>query len=53
MIFSAAAMSVARLRCDQGKPEEARELPVYGWLTEGFDARDVKEAKALLEELAT
>jgi predicted ATPase len=33
---------------------EARELlaPVYGWFTEGFDTRDVKEAKALLEELA-
>ena len=49
MIFSAAAMSVARLRCDQGKPEEARELPVYGWLTEGIDPRDLKEAKALRE----
>jgi predicted ATPase len=33
---------------------EARELlaPVYGWFTEGFDTRDLKEAKALLEELA-
>jgi predicted ATPase len=27
--------------------------PVYGWFTEGFDTRDLKEAKALLEELAT
>jgi predicted ATPase len=49
-----AAMSMARLRRDQGKREEARELlaPVYGWFTEGFDTRDLKEAKALLEELA-
>jgi predicted ATPase len=39
---------------DQGKVSEARELlaPVYGWFTEGFDTRDLKEAKALLEELA-
>ena len=39
---------------DQGKPQQARELlaPVYGWFTEGFDTRDLKEAKALLEELA-
>jgi hypothetical protein len=39
---------------DQGKPQQARELlaPVYGWFTEGFDMRDLKEAKALLEELA-
>ena len=50
-----AAMSLARLWRDQGKPEEARELlaPVYGWFTEGFDTRDLKEAKALLEELAS
>ena len=49
-----AAMSMARLWRDQGKREEARELlvPVYGWFTEGFDTRDLKEAKALLEELA-
>jgi predicted ATPase len=49
-----AAMSLARLWRDQGKVSEARELlaPVYGWFTEGFDTRDVKEAKALLEELA-
>jgi predicted ATPase len=48
-------MSMARLWRDQGKREEARELlaPVYGWFTEGFDTRDLKEAKALLEELAT
>jgi len=49
-----AAMSMARLWRDQGKRNEARELlaPVYGWFTEGFDTRDLKEAKALLSELA-
>jgi class 3 adenylate cyclase/predicted ATPase len=49
-----AAMSLARLWRDQGKVSEARELlaPVYGWFTEGFDTRDLREAKALLEELA-
>jgi hypothetical protein len=38
---------------DQGKRDEARELlaPVYGWFAEGFDTRDLKEAKALLDEL--
>jgi predicted ATPase len=47
------AMSLARLWRDQGKVRQARELlaPVYGWFTEGFDTRDLKEAKALLEEL--
>ena len=47
-------MSLARLWRDQGKVSEARELlaPVYGWFTEGFDTRDLKEAKALLEGLA-
>ena len=50
-----AAMSMARLWRDQGKPQQARELlaPVYGWFTEGFDTRDLKEAKALLQELAS
>src|SRR5262249_19442302 len=50
-----AATSLARLWRDQGKVREARELlaPVYGWFTEGFDRRDLKEAKALLEELQT
>jgi predicted ATPase len=45
-----AAVSLARLWRDQGKRDEARELlaPVYGWFTEGFDTRDLKEAKALL-----
>ena len=49
-----ASMSLARLWRDQGKVKQARELlaPVYGWFTEGFDTRDLKEAKALLEELA-
>jgi predicted ATPase len=49
-----AAMSLARLWRSQGKVREARELlgPVYGWFTEGFDTRDLKEAKALLEALA-
>jgi predicted ATPase len=49
-----ASMSLARLWRDQGKVSEARELlaPVYGWFTEGFDTRDLKEAKALLAELA-
>jgi class 3 adenylate cyclase/predicted ATPase len=48
-----AAMSLARLWRDQGKPQQARELlaPVYGWFTEGFDTLDLKEAKALLDEL--
>jgi predicted ATPase len=48
-----AAMSLARLWRDQGKLQQARELlaPVYGWFTEGFDTLDLKEAKALLEEL--
>jgi predicted ATPase len=49
-----AAMSMALLWRDQGKRSEARELlaPVYGWFTEGFDTRDLKEAKVLLDELA-
>jgi class 3 adenylate cyclase/predicted ATPase len=48
-----AATSVARLWRDQGKPQQAREMlaPVYGWFTEGFDTLDLKEAKALLDEL--
>ena len=49
-----ASMSLARLWRDQGKVSEARELlaPVYGWFTEGFDTRDLKEAKAVAGELA-
>ncbi len=48
-----AAMSLARLWRDQGKVQQARELlaPVYGWFTEGFDTRDLKDAKALLDQL--
>jgi predicted ATPase len=49
-----AAASLARLRRDQGRHAEARDLlaPVYGWFTEDFDTPDLKEAKALLDELA-
>jgi predicted ATPase len=48
-----AAMSLARLSHDQGRRGEPRDLlaPVYGWFTEGFDTPDLKEAKALLDEL--
>jgi predicted ATPase len=47
-------MSLARLWRDQGKRAQARDLlaPVYGWFTEGFDTADLKDAKALLDELA-
>ena len=46
--------SLARLWQSQGKRQEAYELlaPVYGWFTEGFDTRDLMDAKALLDELA-
>jgi predicted ATPase len=46
--------SLARLWRDQGKRAEARDLlgPIYNWFTEGFDAPDLKDAKALLDELA-
>jgi predicted ATPase len=46
-------MSMARLWRDPCKPQQAHELlaPVYDWFTEGFDTRDLKEAKALLDEL--
>jgi predicted ATPase len=48
-------MTMARLLRDQGTRDEARKLlaPVYGWFTEGFDTLDLKEAKALLNELAS
>ena len=48
-----AAISMARLSRDQGKRQQARELlpPVHNWFTEGFGTLDLKEAKALLEEL--
>jgi hypothetical protein len=46
-------MSLARLWRDQGKRDQAGKLlaPVYGWFTEGFDTPDLKDAKALLDEL--
>ena len=49
-----ASMSLARLWRDQGKVQQARELlaPIYGWFTEGFDTLDLKDAKALLDQLA-
>jgi class 3 adenylate cyclase/predicted ATPase len=49
-----AAMSLSRLWQQQGKRVEARALlaPIYSWFTEGFDTADLREAKALLEELA-
>jgi tetratricopeptide (TPR) repeat protein len=48
-----ASIKLARLWCKQDKRGEARDLlaPIYGWFTEGFDAPDLKEAKAVLEEL--
>jgi predicted ATPase len=48
-----AATSLARLWGERGRRAEARDLlaPVYGWFTEGFDTADLKEGKALLEEL--
>jgi predicted ATPase len=50
-----AAMSMARLWRDQGKRDAARKLltPVYDWFTEGFDAPDLKDAKVLLDALAS
>jgi hypothetical protein len=49
-----AVMSLARLWQQQGKKEEARRMlaEIYDWFTEGFDTTDLKEAKALLDELA-
>lgn len=49
-----ASVSLARLCRDQGRRAEARDVlaPVYGWFTEGFRTPDLKEAKALLDELA-
>jgi predicted ATPase len=48
-----AAVSLARLLRDHGRHAEAQDLlaPVYGWFTEGFDTPDLKEAKALLDQL--
>ena len=49
-----AAMSLARLWQQQGKQKEAHQMlsEIYGWFTEGFDTKDLQEAKALLEELS-
>jgi predicted ATPase len=49
-----AAMSLSRLWQQQGKRQEAYDLlaPIYGWFTEGFDTADLREAKALLDELS-
>jgi len=46
-------MSLARLRQQQGRRAEARDLlgQVYGWFTEGFNTADLKKAKGLLIEL--
>jgi predicted ATPase len=48
-----AAMTLARLRLRQGRPQEAATMlaPLYAWFTEGFDTADLKEAKALLDKL--
>jgi predicted ATPase len=48
-----AAVSLAGLRRDQGRPAEARDLlaPIYGWFTEGFRTPDLKNTKALLDAL--
>ena len=49
-----AARSMARLLCAQGRPQAAHEIldPAYGWFTAGFDTLDLREAKALLDDLA-
>ncbi len=49
-----ATMSLVRLRQQQGKKKKAREMlaAIYGWFTEGFDTKDLQEAKGLLETLA-
>ena len=48
-----ATMSLARLLAKQGRRDEARAMlaEIYGWFTEGFDTADLKDAKALLDEL--
>ncbi len=50
-----AATNLARLWQGQGKRQQARDLlaPIYGWFTEGFDTLDLKEAKVLLDALAS
>jgi predicted ATPase len=49
-----AATSLAQLWCGQGKRQEAHDLlaPIHGWFTEGFNTLDLKEARALLDDLA-
>ena len=49
-----AALSLSRLWQRRGRHEDARQLlaPIYGWFTEGFETADLREAKALLEELS-
>jgi adenylate cyclase len=49
-----ATMSLARLLARQGRGDEARTMlgEIYGWFTEGFDTADLKDAKALLDELS-
>jgi predicted ATPase len=49
-----ATVSLARLWQQQGKKVEARQMlaEIYGWFTEGFDTKDLQEAKALLEDLS-
>jgi predicted ATPase len=49
-----AVMSLSRLWQQQGKKKEAHEIlaEIYGWFTEGFDTKDLQEAKTLLEELS-
>jgi predicted ATPase len=55
MLGAPQAVRMARLWRDQGKRDQARDLlaPVYGWFTEGHDTLDLKEARALLDELVT
>jgi predicted ATPase len=49
-----ATTSLARLWREQGRTDEARQMlaEIYGWFTEDFDTPDLREAKALLEELS-
>ena len=49
-----ATMSLARLLAKQGRRDEARTMlpEIYGWFTEGFDTADLKDARALLDELS-
>jgi predicted ATPase len=54
MLALRAVMSLSRLWQQQGKKEDAHQMlaEIYGWFTEGFDTKDLQEAKALLEELS-